>query len=97
VVVADLNHDGLLDLVTANIISNDISVLLGHGDGTFAAEQRFAVGNSPTSVTVADLNGDLTLDVATTDYGSSTVTVLLGRGDGTFVELQVGPAGGSVR
>jgi hypothetical protein len=31
VAVADLNHDGLPDLVTANFFSNDVSVLLGRG------------------------------------------------------------------
>ena len=32
--VAD-RRDGTLDLVTANLLSADVSVLLGHGDGTF--------------------------------------------------------------
>jgi len=38
--VADLNvnDDDFPDLVTVNIDSNDVSVLLGNGDGTFQAE-----------------------------------------------------------
>ena len=58
VAVADLNGDGKPDLVTANTASNDVSVLLGNGDGTFQAPQSFAVGTGPASVAVADLNGD---------------------------------------
>ena len=35
VAVGDVNHDGSLDLVTANSTGNSISVLLGNGNGTF--------------------------------------------------------------
>ena len=35
VAVGDFNSDGVLDLVTANINSNNVSVLLGNGNGTF--------------------------------------------------------------
>ena len=35
--VADLNGDGMLDVVTTNSNSNDISVLLGNGAGGFGA------------------------------------------------------------
>jgi hypothetical protein len=90
VTVADLNHDGIPDLVTANADSGDVSVLLGRGDGTFAAERRFAVGvgASPTSVAVADLNGDGIPDLVTANADSNDVSVLLGRGGGTFAPQQ---------
>jgi len=84
VAVADLNGDGKPDIVTANLNSDDISVLLGNGDGTFQAEQRFTVGDSPRSVAVADLNGDSVPDIVTANRFSSDVSVLLGNGDGTF-------------
>jgi hypothetical protein len=35
VVVADLNHDGRPDLATANAYGNDVTVLLGKGNGDF--------------------------------------------------------------
>jgi hypothetical protein len=88
VAVADLNYDGLPDLVTANFGSDNVSVLLGRGDGTFAAEQRFAVGGRPTSVVVADVNHDGLPDLVTANFGSDDVSVLLGRGDGTFAAEQ---------
>jgi hypothetical protein len=31
----DVNEDGALDVVTANGFSDDVSILLGLGDGTF--------------------------------------------------------------
>ena len=55
--VADLNGDTVLDLVTTNSGSDDVSVLLGNGDGSFQAAAAFAVGNRAVSVAVADING----------------------------------------
>ena len=94
VVVADLNGDRIPDLVTANQGSNDVSVLLGLPDGTFAAAQSFAVGNDPVSVAVADLNGDGIPDLVTANQGSNDVSVLLGLGDGTFAAAQPIPLNG---
>lgn len=44
---ADLNSDGIPDVVTANSgqAAADVSVFLGNGDGTFQAEQRFPIGD----------------------------------------------------
>ncbi|WP_341882121.1 FG-GAP-like repeat-containing protein [Synechococcus sp. UW140] len=82
--LGDVNGDGKLDIVTANQSSNQASVLLGNGDGTFAAEVAFATGANPFSVALGDLNGDGTLDIITANLGSTTVSVLLGNGNGTF-------------
>ena len=78
VAVADLNGDGAPDIVTASAISSDVSVLLGNGDGSFQAQQRFAAGDVPTLVAVADLNGDGDPDIVTAN-GSGDVSVLLHR------------------
>src|SRR5438132_6270618 len=61
-----------------------VSVLLGNGDGTFAAKQDFGTGSAPKSIAVADLNGDGKLDLVSTNFTGNGVTVLLGNGDGTF-------------
>jgi len=82
--VADLNGDGKLDLVTANSGSNNISVLLGAGNGTFGAANNFAAGTGPSSVVAGDFNGDGKTDLAVANYGPSSVTILLGNGSGSF-------------
>jgi hypothetical protein len=89
VAVADLNGDGIPDIVVANQSSNTVSVLLGNGDGTFQTEQTFSVGAYPASVAVADLNGDGKPDLVVANRGSpinpgNSVSVLLGIGDGSF-------------
>ncbi|MEW6283581.1 MAG: FG-GAP-like repeat-containing protein, partial [Candidatus Eremiobacterota bacterium] len=84
VALGDVNGDGRLDLATANVNSNDASVLLGNGDGTFQAAQNFAAGANPFSVALGDVNGDGRLDLATANHNSNDASVLLGNGDGTF-------------
>jgi hypothetical protein len=77
VAVADLNGDNMLDVVTANFFSGEVSVLLGNGDGTFRGQRRFPAGVRPISVAVADLDGDNTMDLVTANFGSDDVSVLL--------------------
>jgi hypothetical protein len=96
IAVADFNQDGKPDLVTANQISNDISVLLGNGSGSYGTATTFPSGAvNPTSVAVTDFNLDGKLDVAVSNI-SGSVSVLLGNGSGGFGSPSVlSTAGGS--
>src|SRR3954451_10654586 len=80
----DFNGDGVVDLVTANVVSNDVSVLLGHGDASFQRARVYRAGIVPGYAEVGDLNGDRRPDVAVANLGSANVSVLLGLGDGRF-------------
>lgn len=98
---ADFNGDGKLDLVVANEGSDNVSVFLGKGDGTFEPAVNYSVASVPAAVTVGDFNHDGKLDLAVSNFSSGTVSVLLGNGDGTFqpaVNYGVGsgPQGGAV-
>jgi hypothetical protein len=91
VALGDMNGDGKLDIITANTGNASASVLLGNGDGTFAAQPTFATGSNPRSVTVGDVNGDGKLDIITGNFAGNSVSmllgsvsVLLGNGNGTF-------------
>jgi FG-GAP-like repeat/FG-GAP repeat len=98
VAIGDLNGDGRLDLVTANIGGDPllnppgtVSVLLGNGGGTFSAATPYPTGSILSfSVAIGDLNGDGRLDLAVANYGDQfgfddrTISVFLGNGGGTF-------------
>jgi len=84
VVVGDFNGDGKLDLAVANSSSNDVSILLGNGDGTFQAAVNYSVGQAPTFLTAGDFNGDHRLDLAVAIGSQNSVRILLGNGDGTL-------------
>src|SRR5262249_34425501 len=63
----DFNGDGRLDLVTKTTSpssANEVCLLLGLGDGTFAPEQHFAVGAGYGRLLTGDFNRDGRLDVA---------------------------------
>ena len=84
VATADLNADGKLDLVTANIGSNTVSIYLGNGDGTFGNRVDYATGSGPIAVSIGDVTGDGRLDLVVANEGTTTISVLAGNGDGTF-------------
>jgi len=84
IVSGDFTGDGHLDLATANVFADTVSVLLGNGDGTFQPQVTYPVGSAPFAIVAGDFNGDGRLDLAVADNGSNAVSVLMGNGDGTF-------------
>ena len=88
----DFNGDGKLDLAVTN--GNEVTVLLGNGDGTFTVTTGPATGNVPSSIAKGDFNGDGKADLAITNSADNTVTILLGNGDGTFT-VTTSPATGN--
>jgi hypothetical protein len=85
VAAADVNGDGKADMIAANSLTDDVSVLLGNGDGTFLVQKTFDAGWDPDFVSVADVNGDGKPDLVVASFASNgTLSVLLGNGDGTF-------------
>jgi len=87
VVAGDFNGDGKTDLAVANYGSNDVSILLSNGDGTFQTVVNYEVGANPDSIAVGDFNGDGKIDLVTANYNTDDVSILLGNGNGTFQEV----------
>jgi hypothetical protein len=84
VAVGDFNGDSKADVVVTNRSDNDLSVLLGNGDGTLQAKLDYATGGAPYSVAVGDFNNDGNPDLAVANSSGANLSVLLGNGDGTF-------------
>ena len=79
VVTTDLDFDGDIDVITANV-SGSISALLNDGDGSSFSEQHvFGVGSQPGALALGDVDRNGTPDLVVADR--STVGVLLGSGD----------------
>lgn len=90
IVTADFNGDWKLDLATSNVASDDVSIRLGDGRGSFAPGASLAVGDQPHSLVAGDFNRDFRADLAVANSGDNTISILLGNGRGGFV-----PAAGS--
>ena len=84
VFAVDLDGDSDNDLAVANLSSNNVSVLLNNGDGTFQMATSYGAGNAPNSVFAIEIDGDGDNDLAVANYFGSYVSILLNNGDGTF-------------
>src|SRR5437667_249170 len=74
--IGDLNGDGRPDLAVADYNSNNVSVLLGNGNGTFQAAVNYPAGTYPSSVAIGDLNGDGKPDLVVANEVTNNVSVL---------------------
>ena len=101
VVVADVNGDGIPDVVTANQNGSangdgTVGVLLGIGNGHFQPTASYDSGGTHAwAVAVADVNGDSKPDIIVMNAKSNQVGILLGHGDGSFDPAVAFPSGGS--
>ena len=86
VVIADVNHDGKMDILVANTKSETLTVLLGDGKGHFtpAPGKACATGKGPNDIALGDFNGDGNIDLAIANTGTPYITILLGDGKGGF-------------
>jgi hypothetical protein len=89
----DFNGDGHGDLATVNGTSDDVSVLLGNGNGTFRSAVSFGVGKIPLAVVAEDMDRDGVLDLVLALSGSDQVVILRGDGKGLFQKLTHQAAG----
>lgn len=76
--IADLDSDGVLDLVALSASENTVTLGLGHGDGSFADRQAITTGKAPKALAVGDLDGDGLLDLAVANSDGRDVVVLQG-------------------
>jgi hypothetical protein len=88
IAAADVNGDGIADVVLGIPTQGGFAIFLGKGDGSVSF--KGAVGGSVgavslSQVVVADINGDGKPDALASSFYQSRVLVALGNGDGSFI------------
>lgn len=83
---ADMNEDGILDLVTGMQSTNGPGIIVsrGNGDGTFSQMAANDGGGAVWMVSVGDVDGDGHEDVGAVNNFDDTAALLLGDGDGAL-------------
>jgi hypothetical protein len=104
--LADLNSDGILDVLVSNSCTDrggacigNVGVLLGTSNGTFsAAPHNSSSGRTPYALAAADINGDGETDlvianqcISNTDCTTGSVDIWRGHGDGSFTRAATYP------
>ena len=85
VAVAHFNDDDYVDIAVTAYATNNITIFLGNGDGTFTDPTQFSTGSShPLFVTTGDVNNDNATDLIVVNYGTNSIGVHLGYGNGSF-------------
>ena len=95
ITASDFNGDGKVDLAVTNQCGNatscsplafgSVSVLLGAGDGTFAASSVVLTDHhKPLGIAAGDLNADGKTDLAVVGFSDSGALIIPGNGKGGF-------------
>ncbi len=75
--VGDFNGDQDPDLVIANQLAGNVSVLVGGANASFSGPFNFTTGSGPSSIAVRDFNDDAKPDLAVANVNDDNVAVLL--------------------
>ena len=88
IAIADLDLDGIADLVVTMEVNKSVGIALGLGGGAFSPAAFYpvlALSGHPTALAVEDVSGDGILDVVTVTPTRSRISLQRGVGDGTLL------------
>ncbi len=85
IAAADLTGNGKPDLIVPITYSDEVSILMNKGKGTFAAPVNYQLPTEVLGVVAGDFNNDGKADIAVMNFGNTgSISVLLNSGTGTF-------------
>lgn len=76
IAVADMNNDGIPDIVASD--HGTVDVFWGKPDGTYSVPDTYDVGTNLQAITVADFNQDGAPDIAVADAATGSIVILYG-------------------
>jgi VCBS repeat protein/PKD domain-containing protein/FG-GAP repeat protein len=86
---ADLNGDGIKDVIVGNGLTDVIQIYPGRADGTYTDIVTLNAGVFIHGAIVADVNGDGKKDLAVANHYSNSVTIFLNQGAFTFLTTDI--------
>ncbi|CAF1565988.1 unnamed protein product, partial [Rotaria sordida] len=96
VTLAYLNYDKFVDIVVANYGTRSVGIFLAYGNGSFAPQATYSLGNSsPYSIATGDLNNDDAIDIVVSNIGTNNIGTLRNYKNGTFASPRLYPMGSS--
>ena len=72
------------DIIVANSLSNNVSILYCDDDGGFSDPVYYTTGTNPVAIRAADWNSDRVDDIAIANFGTNFVTLLISEFSGVF-------------
>lgn len=81
---ADLNNDGIMDIIGSNSTNNTVDIYFGSSSGGFSPVMNLNGGSSVQDVVIGDLDGDGNLDIINANYATDRLNIFYGNGNGTF-------------
>jgi hypothetical protein len=86
IAIGDMNNDRILDIVIANNGNGNIGIFLGTGNGTFAGQKTYFMGDYsyPISVAVGDFNNDNRLDIVVVRNVAYEIIIFIQDENGNF-------------
>ena len=95
-VVADVNEDGLRDIVATGWSSDVLVVFPGDPDSYFGKPSFIRAPGGPRDIAAADLNGDGHTDLVTLMYSTNEIVLWQGDGSLNFTEFDRFRSGGNL-
>jgi hypothetical protein len=80
----DFDGDGNIDIATANVFSDNVTLLFGDGNGALAPVFTATASSGPAGIASGLIDGDPNLDLVVANELSNTISVFLGNGNGTL-------------
>lgn len=82
---ADMDGDGILDVVVALSGASQAQVFLNDGQGSLMGLPAISTGSQPEGIAAGDLNGDGRPDIVTANKGNDTLSVIMSKPGGGYL------------